>query len=301
MALTLVQFASQFGADIQGMANILSRGSMLMGVLPIKKIAGLGEKHGSVDFEGGVGTRKLNAPFAATAPSTVSPKEERVIIAGGVAKTDTRFQSAESTCRANEIARKTRVVGRLIDHEILQGEGKTDLDKLVGFKDRLSGAQVIKAGTNGAALSLDMFHQFIDAVDEQGGGRVVLMPKRMCRAFKNELIAWAGGATVADLVGEVFTYEGVKIMPTYKNHDGDELLNYTETCGTSEVTASAYCFAPGTSEDFTGVQILMASNSIETIYEGTRDSQHIDVVEVAFGVAQYHPRAAARLYGITNT
>jgi hypothetical protein len=138
----------------------------------------------------------------------------------------------------------------------------------------------------------------IDAVEDQGAGRFVYTNRKLFRKFKSVLVAAASAVSLSEIGSNVFKYEDVEIIVGGKNENGKDLLDFTEAKGTDPKTASMYCFAPGTSEDFTGVQVLMASNSIEVIQEGIRDSQHVDTIEVAFGVAKYHPRAAARLQGV---
>jgi len=170
----------------------------------------------------------------------------------------------------------------------------------VGLQAALTGEQVIINVTNGAVLDLDKFDALLDAVEDQGAGRFVVMNRRTARQLKWELVTDAGGAAFADLTGVVGEYEGVKLVVAGKDHNGDELLPFTETCGTSDLTCSAYCFAPGPDgEEKSGFKILMASNGIQLIPEGIRDSQYVDTVEVAFGRASYHPRCVARLKGIT--
>jgi hypothetical protein len=135
-------------------------------------------------------------------------------------------------------------------------------------------------------------------VEDQGNGRFVIAPINSVRRLKDLIVGVAGGASVAEATSEVMTYEGVKIIPAAKDHTGAYLLAFTEAHGTSNVTASMYCVAPGNADE-TGTSILMASNSIELIEEGIRDSFHNDQLEVAFGLAVFVYKSAARLGGIT--
>jgi hypothetical protein len=303
MSLQLQQFFASHDAAIQGVADTLGKGSILLSLLPVKSTGALIHKYGSLDYGGGVDTRKINEPRKNVESSSTSPKEEKIIIAGGAVKVDVRMQAVEPTARATEIARKTRVVAKFADDQILQGTGLTADDRLVGFQSRATGNQLITAATNGAAMTLALFNQVVDAVEDQGGGRYAVMNLTLCRKLKNLILAAAGGATVQDVAGGMgsFKYEEVTIVPALRNHLNTALLPFTENCGTSNVCSSVYCFAPGApGEDFSGVQLLAASNSIEVIQEGIVNSQHVDVVEFAFGLAVYQPLALARLKGITN-
>jgi hypothetical protein len=294
MSMTLMQYAAQYDSGIQGLAKIISGTSVFMELCLVEKVDGLTHRYGTLTYEGAVATRSLNNPFPETKGSTVDPGSERIIIAGAQAKTDIRMERA----RPDEIARRQRAVSRFIDAQILRGEGKKDQTRLIGLRDALPAAQQIPAGDNGAALSLDLFHALLDAVEDQGAGRFVLMNRSCQRALKDLILAKAGGASVADFTGTVGQYEGVKLVVAGKDHDGEELLDFDETQGSDEATASMYCIAPGTSELRTGFKLLMASAGIQLVPEGIRDSQFVDGIEVAFGRAVYHPRAAARLKGI---
>jgi hypothetical protein len=298
-----MEFAAELGGLGQpaapAIAEVLNVESPLLQRLPVKKVSGLVEKYGELTFYGGVGTRSINSPFPDSDSSKVNPKEERLMLAGAKAKVDVRLARInEGVARGNEIARRTKVIGAYITDQVLHGQGKTDQEKLVGIDTRATGAQLITAATNGTTMTLDLFHSLIDAVIDQGAGRFSLMNITTWRALKKSIITAAGGATVQEVAQGIFRYEGVDIVIARQDHEGNELLAFDETCGSSNATASVYCFAPGTAIDETGVQLLMASNSIEVIPEGIRDSQVIDTVEVAVGFAIYHPRSMARLKGI---
>lgn len=302
MAMTLARYAAEFPVASAGVAEVLSGTSLFLSQFRVKPIKGLIEKYGECSYQGGVSTRSINNPFPATAQSVVSPKEERVMIAGTQCKTDVRLANAtDNKARGNEIARRTQVVSRYIDYQIIRGEGTTNQEKIVGFNDRLSGSQLINVTDIPSALGgmrLIAFEALIDSVEDQGAGRIVVMNRKCFRTFKRSLTAGATGSTIAEISSEHFSYEGVKVLVAGKDHDGNELLPFNEDNGDGATTSSAYCFAPGTDVDETGVQLLMATNSIEVIPEGIRDSQYIDALEVAVGLAIYHPKAAARIKGL---
>ena len=300
MSKTLIQYAAQYDPGVQGLARIIAGTSIFIELLPVEPVVGLVHRFGSLTYEGGVATRSLNDPFPATQGSVTSPGAERVIIAGAQAKTDVRLARS----RPDEIARRTRAVSRFVDAQIIRGEGVIAQQRLIGLNTALSGDQVMSGGdlgANGSHLHLWMFNALLDAVEDQGPGRFVVMNRDCARQLKTELTGDAGGATVADFTGEIGEYEGVKLHVAGKDHDGNPLLDFNETMGTCDATASMYAFAPGTDEAATGVKILLATNGIQLIEEGIRDSQYVDTIELAFGRAIYHPKAAARLKGIKHS
>ncbi len=299
MSLTSIQFAANYAPEIQGIAKTIDTVSILWGRLPIHPSGGLVHKFGSLDSAGTVATRKIGGPMPKTEASTTSPREERLMICGKRCEADVKLVAINPAARAVEITRGTAQVAKYLDHEILQGDGTKDAEQLIGFRDRATGTRLIKAATDGAVLTLDMFHQMIDQVEDVGGGRIAIMNRTLCRKFKALVLASAGGATVQDVTSDIFRYEGVDVIPAKRNHLNAELLPFTEKCGNSTATSSAYCIAPGApGSDFSGVGLVAVSNTIELLTEGTRDSQFIDIVEIAVGLAVYEPTSLSRLYGL---
>ena len=205
----------------------------------------------------------------------------------------------DQTARANEHARAGRAIGIEVDDLIFNGSriaNSTDID---GLNRRCTGRQHLTAAANGATLTLDSFHGVIDSVEDAGAGRDVYMNKLLHRQFKTLVLAEAGGASLADVSSEVFTYEGVRVRPTGNGLDGKPLLDFDEITGTAAATASVYCIAPGPPDvELAGVRMLLASNSVEIVENGQVGSMIVDQVEFAFGLAIFDTTAAARLSGI---
>lgn len=304
MSMTLLQFAAEgLGGDdvTRGIAVQLNKSSQLLPLLRVQVMKGLIHKFAREESGGGITRRSINMPFPETARGVVTPAQERIEIAGAHIQTDHRLVKANGDARSNEIARRTRTVGRYIDRQLIKGEGATDGTQIIGLQDRITeDSQLHEAAENGAELTLAMFEMLIDSVEDQGAGRFVYAPRALCRKIKRLIMASAGGATVQEAASEIFVYEGVQIVPAGKDHEGTEILAFDETQGNNDETASMYCVAPGP-EDDAGTNILMASNSIELIEEGVRESFYHDQLEVAFGLSVFHRKAAARLKGIAKT
>ena len=86
------------------------------------------------------------------------------------------------------------------------------------------------------------------------------------------------------------------------DEDGDEsvILDYNETCGSSNVTTSLYVVRPGSDIEGEYVQGLVGGNMIEHVDVGLLGTYYSDIVEANLGVAMFHGRAAARIKGITD-
>ncbi|KKL75582.1 hypothetical protein LCGC14_2053400, partial [marine sediment metagenome] len=93
-------------------------------------------------------------------------------------------------------------------------------------------------------------------------------------------------------------YAGSPIRIVRREDDGSSFFGYDETTGSSDVTASVYCTRMG-SEYLHGIQ----SQSLPTVKdfgEVEAGPYHLGRIEWYTGLVLKHPRAAARLYGITN-
>jgi hypothetical protein len=293
-----MELAQFFAAEEarHGISRMFETTSRVAPNIPIQKIETLQYSGAKEVSLGEVGARLVNETPAATQGSVIAPVNEKVAMLYTKIATDHRF-SAE--VRAVELARRSRNIARAWDHYILNGQGNTDAKQVTGLRYRATGAQLI-AETNGGYFDLALFESFLDACEDFGGPRFVFCNKTVARQIKRAILGEAGGASVADVTQAAFDYEGWKIVPLDRKHDNTPVLPFTETQGVSNVTSSMYavCTSP---EERVGVKLLLASNSIEVIEEGTRDLQRIDYVELAFGLAVHDDRAIARYAGLLET
>ena len=129
----------------------------------------------------------------------------------------------------------------------LSGDTATNPYGFDGLQKRITGNQVITAGTNGSNLELAMVDELIDACRDTPD--LLLMNKPMRRAL-NALIRSSGHAYefVTDQFGrQVQYYAGIKIGVVDKDPVLGEIMPFTETAGTNSNTCSIYalCFGPG--------------------------------------------------------
>lgn len=252
---------------------------------------------------GGIAFRNLNQDYT---PDTgvVNPLVESVAIFGGEVQTDRQLAGGgnSNNVRASAIGAKLRKAGLFYDKYVIDGDPGVNGMQFYGLNARLTGAQVISAGTNGAALTLDMVDALLDAVPGANERKVLVMNKADRRGLKKLIVNAAGGAAVGDFGPTLQTYDGAPIEVI--DEDGDEaaILGKDETQGSSSVTSSMYCIRPGTDTEGEFVQGLVktggAGDLIDHVDQGVRGTSFIDLIEAALGLAVFHPRAAARLKGI---
>lgn len=291
-------------AEAGGIAKAMESRMSIGKQLPVKQISNIEFRYAKEVSLGQVARRVINKNFAVVPGGMLVPEAEPIAILGRATQIDRRLASADPNARGNELARAGRAIALDADDLVFNGDRAKAATDINGLVSRCKGDQHVVlegAGGNGGALTLGYMHLLIDAVEDVGAGRDVYLNKPLWRAFKGLVLAEAGGASLADVSSEIFQYEGVRFRPVGKGLDGKPLLDFDETQGTNNETASIYCVAPGAPDvELSGVRLLLASNSIEIVEQGNVGSMISDVVEYAFGLAIFDQTAAARLSGVTE-
>jgi hypothetical protein len=263
----------------------------------------LGYRYDRRDTLGGIAFRGLNESYTADT-GVVNPQIEMPAIMGGEVDTDRQFMATQGgiDVRSDNIAAKVKKTGLFYDKYVIDGDPGVNPKQFYGLNARLTGNQLITAGTNGAALTLAMIDDMIDRV--VGGGpenKRIVLNKAMRRKITALKSAAAGGAGVSDIGKQLTDYNGIPLDVI--DEDGDEaaILGFDETTGSSNVTVSMYCYRAGSDTTGEFMQGLVGNKMIEHEDQGARGTTYIDLVEAVFGLALFHPRAACRLKGLTNT
>ena len=299
MAETLINFVAEFPGTFQSgcVRKFLGEGELAK-VLHFIPVDGQSYAYGEDASAAGIAYRSLNESYS-DSTGVINPKVEHLRIFGGEVRTDTQlFNKQGGAARANEIARRIARASLFFDREVIKGLGATDPKAITGLQDRLVGDQVLAAGANGAALTKDMIDDLLDRVYGLNEKKLLIMNKACRRALKHDLLSSAGVASVGEMGGSLPAYDGVPILVLDEDGDQTAILDFDETCGTSEVTASVYCIHPGSTTDREGLQGLIGSQGIERHDAGCQGTFYLDVVEMNVGIAVFNARAAARLMGI---
>jgi hypothetical protein len=254
---------------------------------------------------GGIAFRGLNASYTPD-QGVVNPLIESLSIMGGQVNTDRQLVNKQGdVARSNAIAAKIKKAGLFFDRYVLQGDPAVDPLQFYGLNSRLTGNQLIIGGTNGATLTLAMVDQLIDAVVGETKDKILCMNKAMRRKISALVLGAAGGALPTNVGTQLREYNGVPIEVIDEDGDETPILPFTETQGSSNVTTSLYCIRLGGSIDGEYTQGLVGGTNgnpnIEHVPVGLLGTFYADIVEANLGLAMFHPRAAARLKGITNT
>jgi hypothetical protein len=250
----------------------------------------------------GVAFRGVNESYTEST-GVVNPITDSVVIAGGDIDVD-RFllQTRGQQQRAVQTEMKIKAIADSWTTKFIKGDSTSDPREFDGLQARLTGNQLIEAGsTNGGdALSLAKLDALIDAVDNPTH---LIMSKAMRRRLSAAARLYTvGGYVTYDLDSfgrRVMFYNDLPILVAYSQNGGTEPLGFTEvgSGGATATATSIYCvsFGPGR---LGGIQ--NGSMSVRDL--GEQDSKPVFRTRVEWyaGIALWHGRAAARLRGISD-
>ena len=299
MAISLLDFANQTRSPMRrGIVQEIANESVFLKVLRFVPVDGFAYTYNRQQTLGGIAFRGLNDSYN-NDTGVVNPQVETLSIFGGEVRTDRQIVNKQGdVARANAIAAKVKKAGLFFDRYVVKGDPAVDPLQFYGLNARLTGSQVMSAGTNGGTLTLDLLDEALDAVVGSNTKKVIVCNKAVRRSLTGLIRASAGGAAVSDVGPQVREYDGAAIHVLDEDGDETPILGQNETQGTSNVTSSLYVIRPGSDVDGEHVQGLIGSGLIEHVAVGLLGTFYSDIVEANMGLGTFHPRAAIRIKGI---
>ena len=297
MALTLVE-AAKLAPDLlsQTVIEMFARESDILRVMPFENIPGGAVKYDREGALPGIGFRGVNEAYTEST-GVMNPMVDSVVIAGGDLDVD-RFitETRGQNQRAVQTSMKIKALADTWTGKIIKGDSTTEPREFDGLQTRLTGNQVISAGTtaNGAALSLAKLDEAIDAVDA---------PTHliMSKAMRRKLTAASRSTTVGGFITynpdafgrKVATYQDLPILVAYNNNGGTEVLPFTEAAASGTATATSIYVVSFGPVRLVGIQ--NGGMSVRDLGELQTAPIYRTRVEWYAGIALYHGRAASRL------
>jgi hypothetical protein len=179
--------------------------------------------------------------------------------------------------------------------KFVKGDSASDPREFDGLQTRLTGAQLLSAGTtaNGAALSLAKLDEAMDAVDTPTH---LLMSKAMRRKFT--VAARAGIAGTLDWTKDDFgrrmaVYNDLPMLVAYGQNGGDDILPFNEAASSGTATATSI------------YTVSLGAGKVHGIQNGGMDVRDLGELQTAplyrtrvewfNGIATEHGRCASRL------
>ncbi|RJP90943.1 MAG: phage major capsid protein [Desulfobacteraceae bacterium] len=301
--LTLLEAAKLVQDPLQrGVIEIFPSVSPVLERLPFFDVNGQAYKYNQEKTLPGIAFRGINEDYVDSV-GVVNPQVEALYILGGISPVDralVKTQGNVNNLRSIYDAMKAKSCALEYTKNFFKGDNATDPNSFDGLENRLTGAQAIAAGSTsgGDTLTLDMVDSLIDGV--QGGPDVLFMNKTMRRKI-NKLIRAAGQAqeVVSDAFGrQIAAYAGVPIGVIEQDKDGNDILPFTEDNPGGGVAASTSLYAVkfGVAENVCGLQ----AGTMDVVDLGLTRTFYETLIEWICGLAVFHPKAAARLYGVKN-
>jgi hypothetical protein len=303
MALTLVEAAKQSQNPIQSaVIEMYARSSDILSALPFQNISGNALKYNREETLPGVGFRGVNEAYDESV-GVLNPMTEPLVIAGGDLDVDT-FILATMGAQQRSVQESMKVKSLALSwaKQFLKGDSTSDPRGFDGLQVRLTSNQKLHAGTTdgGDALSLAKMDEAIDLCENPTH---IIMNKAMQRRFSAaaRLTTVGGYITYSlDAFGRrVMRYNDLPILSCGIDNDGAEILRFNETgyTGSTATACSIYVVSFGDGM-LTGIQ--NGGMDVRDLGELQEKPAVRTRVEWFAGIAMFHGRAAARLYGVED-
>lgn len=300
--LTLVEAAKLEQGNVvrSAVIEMFARASELMALIPFDTIKGNAYSYNREATLPGVAFRGINEAYSEST-GVINPVTESLYICGGDLDVD-RFivQTQGPRARAAHVAMKIKSLADTWGQKFIKGDNSSDPREFDGLQVRLTGNQLIDAGSTsgGDALSLAKLDELIDAVENP---QALVMSRALRR-----LLTVAGRTTSVsgyvthstDTFGNRVTrYNDIPIVTVGLGSTEPLGFNEANPGGGSAVGTSIYCLSFGDGM-LKGIQ--QAPIDARDLGEINDAPKYRTRVEWYAGIALEHGRAAARLRGIKN-
>jgi len=319
MAVTLAQAALLSQNSLQrGVIETFVQLSPVLDRIPLMNIEGNAYAYDSEATLPGVAFRAVNEAYVEST-GTVNQSTESLTILGGDADVDRFIVQTRGNLndqRAVQTRMKVKAASYLFQDTVFNGDVSVNPKAFDGLKKRLTGAQVISIGTNGAPVlgngGTDA-QAFFDAMDAlvaavpglDGSNGAIYANAAIIGKIRSAGRRLGGVETVReDTTGKrVVQWNGIPVLDPGANLAGANILPQTETQGTASGTASSvYAVKFGQDETDGGVTGL-TNGGVMVDDLGLLQSQPVYRTRVEFycGMGVFGGKAAARLTGVLNS
>ena len=305
-SLSLLE-AAKYGSTTlgRGVVTTLIQESPIMEMLPFTSITGNALKVTVEDTLPDPEFRDVNETYTRSTGSDTERFFGCAILGGEVFIDNyiVRVQADQISAKARQYSKFAKAMSRTFDKSFFDGTGTSkDFKGINSLIDEGLG-QKIEAGTNGAALTLDMLDQGFDALRGQSAPDALLMNRTLRRKINS--LARAGNFSLVDVGTDVFgrqvnIYNGTPVRIIGDDKTGDAILDFDETQGSSSVTSSIYAISFGTDENVYGILGLGGSFDVKDFGETEAAPGHLGRVEVYPGIVIANSFSVCRVHGITN-
>lgn len=290
--LTLLEAAKLVQDPLKrGVIELFPRTSPVLLRLPFFNINGQAYRYNVEETMPGIAFRGINESYSADT-GVVNPATEPLFILGGLSRTDralVKTQGNINNLRSIYDGMKAKAAALTFTDRFFNGDNSSDPNEFDGLKVRLTGDQAIKVNSELSLTALDY------VIDQVQGSPDVLFMNKTCRRKVSQLVRASGQATevVNDAFGrQLAAYAGIPIAVIEENASGEEILGFTEEDDTTSIFAVRF----GLAEYVSGLQ----AGSMDVLDQGLNGTYYQTLIEWICGLGVFHPKAAARIYGIQD-
>ncbi len=311
MAVTLAEAANGVADPrLQVVIDTLNT-SQVMNRTPFEEIEGRGFSYNKEATLPAAAFRAVNAGYTEST-GTYTNASESIVILGGEFVVDRFLERTSSGTVASLVLAqqdmKVRSITAKWSDTFFNGDTAVDANSFNGLKKRLTGAQVLSSGANGAAMNTDAATRtaFLDRLDAlvaavpgcdalYASDAVIAMLRTV---FRNVTL---NSYTVDTLTGpaEVPAWQGIPFLSAGLRADQTAILAQNETAGTATNTSSIYAVNYATSEFQPGVLgITNGGLQIDPPRQMESKPAILGRIEIYAGLALLGAKPAARLTGV---
>lgn len=316
--LTLAEAAKLSQDDLQrGVLETFVQESPVLDRIPFLTIQGNAYAYNEEATLPGVAFRAVNAGYTGST-GTVNPKSEKLVILGGDADVDRFIVQTRGNLndqRAIQTRMKVKAASYFFQDKFVNGDTAVDTNGFDGLKKRLTGNQVISAGTNGLPIVgngttdphafFDMLDTLVAQVPGLNGSNGALYANSKVIAKIRSAGRRIGGVDVVreDMTQKrIVTWNGIPLLDLGQTTAGADILPQTETQGSSSAASSIYAVKFGSAEGDQAVTGL-TNGGVQVRDLGELDTLPVYRTRLEFytGLAVFGGKGAARLAGVLNS
>ncbi|MBF4549242.1 major capsid protein [Pseudoclavibacter sp. VKM Ac-2888] len=314
MAVTLPQAAVLSENDLQrGVIETFVQESSVLDRLPLMPIEGNAYAYNQEATLPGVAFRSVNEAYVEST-GTVNQLTESLVILGGDADVDRFIVKTRGNLndqRAVQLGMKIKAASYKFQESFFNGDVAVEPKGFDGLRKRLTGSQVLSAGTNGAPIVgngasdaqdfFDLLDGLVAQVNGLDGTNGAIYAKRAVHAKIRSAGRRLGGVETVreDITGKrVLMWNGIPVLDPGNTAAGAAILG-NETQGTATTASSIYAVKFGEDEGDQGVTGLTNGGiEVEDLGQLQEKPVYRHRLEFYCGLAVFGGKAAARLTGV---
>lgn len=304
--VTMLEAAKHHHDEVEArVAKRIVESAPALEYLPMKTISGSAFRYHEERSLGTIAFRGVNGLWTPDS-GVINPAYEGLVIMGGEVQLDNfevLTQGNLIDLKVEKYRMKARALGIEFTENFFEGDTAVDPYAFDGIRKRITGGQLINAGTGGATLTLAMLDELLDAVVGDNGNKILFMNKTMRRKITSLARAQTGTVLISQTMGnfnrQFDTYAGAVIRVVEREDDGSTIFGFDEDDGSGNLdTTSIYCVRFGM-EYVHGIQ-HSAIPQVKDFGEVSEGPYHKGRIEWYPGLVVRHPRAMARLENLNN-